>query len=200
MKKWVLKSFDNTYVACVKGRYIETTELVCAVSWNDKERATKILNRCLPKDLRKRHFCVSLASDYDPCEELNGITFSSVEAVKSPTQISLKSWEKYCFELESKDTLSSEHSRIEGAIRDIQHYIELYSFDEEQALKMYKLLRYYLRQRRIVKNKLEIFDTLASATESEKAQRLQGAVARWEKRVYHPRVLAGLFDAANTNK
>ena len=200
MKKWVLKSFDDTYVACVKGHYIETTELVCAVSWNDKERATKILNRCLPKDLRKRHFCVSLASDCDPCEELNGITFSSVEAAESLTQISLESWEKYGSELESKNALASAHSRVDGAIRDIQHYIELYSFDEEQALKMYKLLRYYLRQRRIIKNKLAIFDALANSTEAEKEQRLQGAVARLERRIYHPRVLDGLFDVANINK
>ena len=66
-------------------------------------------------------------------------------------------------------------------------------------MKMYKLLRYYLRQRRIIKNKLAIFDALANSTEAEKEQRLQGAVARLERRIYHPRVLDGLFDVANNN-
>ena len=96
-----------------------------------------------------------------------------------------------------KDQLQADHSKVEQLICDILHYVELYEYDEQDALDMMERLREAREKRRIIKNELHRVDCFRSSVGSNgtaiRAKEALEQIRSKEGGTYRPRVAPELF-------
>ena len=96
-----------------------------------------------------------------------------------------------------KDQLQDDHSKIEQLICDILHYVELYEYDEQDALDLMERLREAREKRRIIKNELYRVDCFRNSVGSNgtaiRAREALEQIKSKEGGTYRPRVAPELF-------
>ena len=207
MKSWVLKTTNGHYLSNVNGRYVEVDNLDMAARWSKEERALAVLNsNSVSPEMRPLFFAERLPRDAESAEvpeelgfEYPTITIKSAQApsVKAAQKYTDKIDEVYRFFSQIPDTkaiLKKEQKRIERAICDIQHYIELGNLGASDGYKAYKLLQSYLLQRREMKDKIALLEAFGNAINSSGLAEAKKAAESLVTRTYRPRELPDLFE------
>ena len=101
---------------------------------------------------------------------------------------------------EYKERLQADHSKIEQRICDILHYVELYDYDDQDALEMMEHLREAREKRRIIKNEMfrvERFqNSIGSNANAIRAKDALKQIKGKEAGTYRPRIAPELFEEA----
>lgn len=91
--------------------------------------------------------------------------------------------------------LSEELSRIDKSICDIEHYGEFYDCSASEGYKNFKKLSLLMRERREVKNKMEIINQLLHTNVNGLAKGIvNDSINKMHNRDYTPRVEKELFE------
>ena len=97
--------------------------------------------------------------------------------------------------LHRKDELSSQLSKVDQELSDINHYIEFCNLNAAQGYKAYKMIKERRIKRRSIKNELEVLSIILGKKISDTASdEIQKAIAGMDQRTYEPRVMTELFD------
>lgn len=101
---------------------------------------------------------------------------------------------------EYKERLQADHSKIEQRICDILHYVELYDYEDQDALEMMEHLREAREKRRIIKNEMFRIDrfqnSIGSNANAIRAKDALKQIRGKEAGTYRPRVAPELFEEA----
>lgn len=96
-----------------------------------------------------------------------------------------------------QDELNQALSNIDMQICDIMHYIELYNMNEDDSIRMIKLMKELREQRRDVKDEMVCIDNFERAIgTSNNIVKVKDSIKQIKKlstRKYHPRKLQALF-------
>lgn len=94
-----------------------------------------------------------------------------------------------------KDNLISALSQSDQKITDIYHYIEFHPLNACQGYKISKLLQDTLKERREIKNEIEILGEINGFNlKSIKNGKLTTTIQNRKQKKYKPRVLKELFE------
>lgn len=181
------------------GKYVAIRNPAMADEFK-KQVAENILKNTLPKKLRSKMYLEKV--DTGKKKELQEVS-THCDEVEFEVPKNIEEWITKLRELnglayevnERKKQLVSELKMVEERQQDILHYIEFCSLNACQGYKIYKQLKDVRRERRQIKNELEvvqfILDKKITDTVSQEATDL---IANIQKRQYEPRVLKELFD------
>lgn len=223
MIKYVLTDGNEKYIRLDKAsnRYVPVRGKQYATSWEKKAVAENILSNSISKDLRSRFFVKPTEiqtvnpvgfskkriNKSDECTAKNKLDKSSqlIDRMRKETvrEDHIDEWYPEIKKItdtavnleERKNELSAMLSDVDLQICDIYHYIEDKNMNCCEGYKIAKALQVRLRNRRKIKNELEVITNLFnSGFSSRSLKAVQRSVENLSNKKYRPRVLPELFE------
>lgn len=212
MNGFVLVDNDGRYIYRDKhSRYTPVSKLEAATVFQTKQKAQNILNSCLPKIMRSRFHIEEIKPRHVTSENQTVINkpvknrLDAALAQYSNTAEKISKWSEsvtkiaeFAREAEAQKTeLTNALSEVDKEITDIQHYIELGTFNAYQGWEAFSFLRSCLIRRRQIKDELVVVSSICDCPIGTSALSNVLTTAKGvDKQVYGPRVLRGLFSNA----
>ena len=195
-----------------KNRYVPVTCKESATIFPKRDKANNILGSCLPKAIRGRyHVEKATAPKVTSANQTEGnkpVRISLDEALEKygDTAERISKWSEsveqivaFAQEVEARKTeLTNGLSEVDKEITDIQHYIELGTFNAYQGWEAFSLLRSCLLRRRKIKDELTVVCGINGCPIGTNT--LNGVINTAKGlggRAYGPRVLQSLFNVAS---
>lgn len=168
-----------------------------------KAQAENVLQNCLAKPLRKI-FRVQKIVVADP-KEVKALTNAQLNenAEKVMETDYVAQWLVKLEELngladeasQRREILRKELSKVDQEKSDEEHYIELVNCNAYQGYLAFSRLQKIMRRRRTIKNELTVLNIICEKEIGKVASdEIKEQIAGLDKRKYHPRQKAELFD------
>lgn len=217
MASYLLGDGRGTFIRrdAYSGKYVPVRNESLADVWQERYKAQNILKNALSKKDKKSFHIIERADAItekpkeETVAEVNKAARANlhIDKVKEISEQDIKDgqmskWQdglaKFTgFILESenrKQELVDALSNIDKEITDIEHYVELNNLNAYQGFLAYKMLQNRLRERRKIKNELQVLSQLGNCKiDSAMMLDVQNAIKLMDSKTYTPRVLVDLF-------
>lgn len=213
MSKFMIQAKNGTYLRKDNnGNYVPVKRKELGEVWEQRNKATNILQNCIAKNLRGRYRVVEVADEVfveqartaeeeyfvKPKEEATKeIADSEITETKLDTFAEkLSEFSEFVVSTEErKQQLNRDLSDIDLEITDIHHYIEFGKFNAYQGWLAFNMLRNRLRQRRKIKDELFVLSQFSECTvDSSMIDKVKTTIGSLNARKYQPRKLTHLFE------
>jgi len=212
MSKFMLQSTNGAYLRKDNnGNYVPVKRKELGEVWEQRNKATNILQNCIAKNLRNRYRVVEIEDEtlvtQDCVAEEYFIKPKEEEAKRIAdieiTDNRLDTFAKKLGEFsefvirteERKQQLNRDLSDIDLEITDIHHYIEFGKFNAYQGWLAFNMLRNRLQQRRKIKDELFVLSQFGEcAIDSNMINKVKSTIGNQNARKYQPRKLTHLFE------
>lgn len=199
------------------GKYVPVRNEVLAEEFETRSKAQNILKNAVAKKDRKK-FHVQEVDDGLGLTNVTKEVATNANIVEKPPDLHIDEVKKISellpgdtqidkwrdgfvkmtdFVQESEDRraeLSDKLSNIDKEITDIEHYVELNNLNAYQGFLAYKMLQNRLRERRKIKDEIQVLSQLGSCKiDAAMMKDVQEAIKQMENKTYTPRVLTELF-------
>lgn len=202
LKNYVLTDGDRFIYRNHQGKYVPASGESMAEHYT-KAQAENVLKNCLAKPLRKI-FRVQKIVVADP-KEVKALTNAQLNenAEKVMETDYVAQWLVKLEELngladeasQRREILRKELSKVDQEKSDEEHYIELVNCNAYQGYLAFSRLQKIMRRRRTIKNELTVLNIICEKEIGKVASdEIKEQIAGLDKRKYHPRQKAELFD------
>ena len=199
---YIITDSKGNYIRKDNNRYVSVRSEKKAFKWQKQQTAENILLSSLSKKLRTGYKVVPIEDDITPKSASDKVISNAPIASGNGNSI----WEEKLQELASFSNdvqnrfveLNDMLSNVDKKITDAQHYIEFNNLNACEGWKCFDTLQHLLRERRQVKNEIEIVQRFMGHgfCRNNIAQLSQEIEASKNKR-YTPRALPELFSTDN---
>lgn len=189
------------------GKYSPVRSEALADVWDEKVKAQNVLRNQINRNIRNRYKVVEI--DIQPIPKEVAVT-KGVDLKKDIVPKSeIKEWETqidkwgneisllsgFITDMENRrEILTKALSDVDKEIIDIEHYIELGTFNAYQGWLAFSMLRHRLKKRRKVKDELQVISQINNCKiNSTTVSNIKNTIHKMDERLYRPRILTGLF-------